>query len=336
MSDPSPQTPPPFVARVPAAFFASVLGLGGLANGWRMAAKLWGLPVAIADGLALLAFAVWAVVAVLMILKWTTARPAATAEALNPVAGGFLALAPLSGMIACLATLPLFGAVAEALLWPLIAAQIGFALWFVGRLWTGGRPAEATTPVLYLPTVGGFFVAAMSLSALGRIDAAQMVFGAAVLSWIVIEALLWGRFLTGPALPLPLRATLGIHMAPPAVGLVAWMAVSEGAPGPFAHGLLGYALLQAAVMARLVPWLRQQPFGAPTWAFSFAIAALPLGAMRMVDRGAGETVAMLAPVLFVLANLLIGLFFVMSVLRLAQGRYVPPLQPPAAPPRPAA
>lgn len=330
MSEISPKAAPqpPFVARIPAAFFAMVLGLGGLANGWRMAAKLWGMPVVIADALALLAFAVWALVAALMVVKWTTAPVAAKAEALHPVAGGFLALAPLSGMIASLATLPLFGVVSQGLLVVLIAAQIAFALWFVGRLWTGGRPAEATTPVLYLPTVGGSFVVGMAFAALGLRDAGQMAFGAGLVAWIVIEAVLWPRLLTLPSLPVPIRATIGIHMAPPAVGLVSWMAVSEGVPGPVAYGLLGYALLQAAVMARLVPWIRLQPFGAPYWAFSFAVAALPLGAMRMLDRGAADSIALIAPALFVLANLIIGGFLIGTILRLAQGRYVPPLPAP--------
>ncbi|NLH83334.1 MAG: dicarboxylate transporter/tellurite-resistance protein TehA, partial [Phyllobacteriaceae bacterium] len=126
-------------------------------------------------------------------------------------------------------------------------------------------------------------------------------------------------------------ATIGIHMAPPAVGLVSYLAVTTGAPDGFALGLFGYAVLQAAVMARLVPWLKGQPFGAPWWAYSFAVAALPLGAMRMVERGAEGTVALLAPVLFVLANLIIGGFFLASLTRLAQGRYVPPMSAPTPP-----
>lgn len=330
----SPSAPPaaPFVARVPAAFFGMVLGLGGLSNGWRVAASLWGWPRVIADGLALLAFAIWAGLLVLFVMKWSLARPAATGEAKNPIAGGFLALVPLSGMIAALAAMPLIGGLARGLLWVEIAAQIAFALWFVGRLWTGGRAAEATTPVLYLPTVGASFVAAMALSALGVPDAAAMAFGVGALSWIVIEALLWTRLLTQGALPVPIRATLGIHMAPPAVGLVAWLSVTKGAPDAFALALFGYALLQAAIMARLIPWLKQQPFGAPYWAYSFAVAALPLGALRMVERGAGGTVAMLAPVLFVLANLIIGGFLVGTVIRLAQGKYVPPLPAPTPAP----
>ncbi len=291
---PSPPTAP-FVARVPFAFFAMVLGLGGLSNGWRVAARLWNLPVAIADVLAGLAFAVWVVVAVTLAAKWTVARTAAKAEALHPIAGGFLALAPMSGMIAALAVLPLFGGFAKGLLWIFVFAQIGFAPWFVGRLWTGGRGVEATTPVLLLPTVGGSFVVAMALSALGVGDAAKMAFGVGLVSWIVIEALLWQRFLHLPALPAPIRATIGIHMAPPAVGLVSYLAVSTGAPDGLALGLFGYALLQAAVIARLFPWLREQPFGAPWWAYSFAVAALPLGALRMVERGAEGTVALLAP-----------------------------------------
>ena len=51
MTDAAP-VPPPFVARIPTAFFGAVLGLGGLANGWRVAGRLWGVPGWIGDAVA--------------------------------------------------------------------------------------------------------------------------------------------------------------------------------------------------------------------------------------------------------------------------------------------
>ena len=326
--------PAPTLARVPTAFFAAVLGIGGLATGWRTAADLWGVSRAIGDGLAIVAVLVWAVVAVLVAAKGATARPAARGEVLNPVAGGFSGLVGLATMVAALAVLPLVPLLGKGLAIAGLVAQASFAVWFVGRLWQGGRVAEATTPVLYLPTVGGAFVAAMALAALGIRDAAVMAFGVGFVSWLVIEAVMWQRLLTGPNLAVPLRATMGIHMAPPAVGLVAYTAATGGSLDVFALMLFGYALLQATITARLWGWLGEQPFGAPFWAYSFAVASLPTGAMRLAIAGS-PTAGLLAPGLFAVGNLIIAWFVVRSIAMIAQGRYLPPLpQPPAAPPVP--
>jgi tellurite resistance protein len=95
------------------------------------------------------------------------------------------------------------------------ALTIGFALWRTGLLWRGERDHGATTPVLYLPLVAGAFVTAMAAGSLGYSDWAQLAFGAGLFSWFAIESVLLHRLYTGAALPLPLRPTLGIQLAPP-------------------------------------------------------------------------------------------------------------------------
>src|SRR4051794_14085219 len=44
---------------VPATFFGMVLGLGGLGNGWRAAARVWNVPDLVGEVLSLSAVAVW-------------------------------------------------------------------------------------------------------------------------------------------------------------------------------------------------------------------------------------------------------------------------------------
>jgi len=46
--------------RVPATFFGMVLGLCGLGNGWRAAARLGLAPTWVGEALSLLGVAVWA------------------------------------------------------------------------------------------------------------------------------------------------------------------------------------------------------------------------------------------------------------------------------------
>ena len=48
-----------------------------------------------------------------------------------------------------------------------VASQVLFSAWAMGELWQGGRHTEATTPTLYMPTVGGCFVSAIACGTFG-------------------------------------------------------------------------------------------------------------------------------------------------------------------------
>jgi tellurite resistance protein len=200
-----------------------------------------------------------------------------------------------------------------------IAGQICISAWGVGGLWQGGREAEATTPVLYMPTVGGGFVSAIACGTFGHPETGLLFFGAGFLSMVVMESVILHRLMTHK-LPVSLRATLGIHLAPPAVACVAYLSVTDGPPDRLAQMLFGYALLQALVMLRLVPWLREQPFSPAAWAYTFGVSALPLAALRFVERGQLGPIATLALPLFISANLIIGWIAVRTFALALQGQ----------------
>jgi tellurite resistance protein len=77
--------------------------------------------------------------------------------------------------------------------------------------------------------------------------------------------------------------------------------------------LFGYALFQAMVMIRLIPWLREQPFSLSVWAYSFGVSALPLAALRFAERGHTGIVSKLALPIFAVSNLIIGWFVIRSL-----------------------
>jgi tellurite resistance protein len=72
-----------------------------------------------------------------------------------------------------------------------------------------------------------------------------------------------------------------------------------------------------------LPWILKQPFAGSYWAFSFGVAALALGAERMVDRGVIGPVNDLAPVLFYFANFVIGVLAIGTIILLVRGRLFP-------------
>ena len=199
------------------------------------------------------------------------------------------------------------------------AFTLGFALWRTGLLWRGNRDHTSTTPVLYLPTVAGGFVTAAVSSALGYPDWGQLAFGVALFSWLAIESVLLHRLYTAATLPVALRPTLGIQLAPPAVGAVAWLAVNGGVPDMAAHILVGYGLMMALLLLRLLPWIMEQPFSVSYWGFTFGATALAIAPIRMAGHGDTGAIALLAPYLFAAANIVVGLIALGTLRLIAAG-----------------
>jgi tellurite resistance protein len=306
------------IKTVPVSYFGVVLGLSGLGAAWRTAHEVWGLPPEIGDVLTWIAFVVWAALVVLYALKWIQAREDAIAELRHPVQCCFAGLLGVSTMLVGLGALHSTRPVAVVLVSLGFFLTAAFALWRTGLLWQGGRDPAANTPILYLPLVAGAFVTATALAGLGHADWAQLAFGAGLFSWLAIESVLLHRLYTAPELAIPLRPALGIQLAPPAVGLIAYVSLSSGPLDGFARGLLGYALLQAAVLVRLLPWILRQPFAPSYWAFTFGATALGTAPLRMMERGETGAVALIAPWTFAGANLVVAATAAGSLVLLAR------------------
>jgi tellurite resistance protein len=296
-----------FLPIIPASYFSVVLGLAGLGNAWRVAHRVWGISSIIGEALAVLAGIVWAALIMMYLAKWCFARSDAVAELEHPVQCCFIGLIGVATSLVSLAVQPYSSSLAQFLLGVGVTFTLAFALWRTGLLWRGGRDLTATTPVLYLPTVAGAFVSATAAANLGYPDWGELAFGAGLFSWFAIESVLLQRLYVGEPLPPALRPTLGIQLAPPTVGAVAYLSVSGGAPDMFAHALLGYGLLQALLLARMLPWIMQQPFAPSYWAFTFGATALATAPPLLIEMGEIGATSPLAPYLFIAANLTVGL-----------------------------
>ncbi|HLY58334.1 MAG TPA: dicarboxylate transporter/tellurite-resistance protein TehA [Stellaceae bacterium] len=312
---------------VPASFFGIVLGMAGLGGAWRAAHRLWGVPEAVGETLLAVATAVWAVVLLFQILKWIFARQEAIAEAHHPVQCCFIGLIGVATLLIALAVLPYSREAAVILFFVGGAFTVAFAVWRTGLLWQGDRDHVATTAVLYLPTVAGGFVMATAAAALGWPDWGQLAFGGAFFSWLAIESVLLHRLYTAVALAPPLRPTIGIQLAPPTVGCVAYLSVNGGVPDLAAHVMIGYGLLQAMILLRLLPWILHQGFSPGFWGFTFGTAALTTATIRLVERGDTGPIAVLAPGLFIAANVVIGLIALATLHLIIRGRLLTPPAP---------
>lgn len=311
------------ISAVPAAFFGIVLGVAGLGNAWRSAHLAWGLPAVVGELLMLAAAVIWSILIVCYAAKWIGAREAAQAEFEHPVQCCFVGLIGVATMLIAGGAIPYSRGAAWLLYLAGAIFTFAFAIWRTGALWKGGRDPGQTTPVLYLPTVAGSFVAGTVGAALGMHEMGQFFFGMGLFAWLAIESVLLHRLLTSPAMAGAMRPTLGIQLAPPVVGAVTLVAVVPDVPPALVHAMLGYGILQALILLRLLPWIMEESFTPSFWAFTFGATALATAPIRLLLAHDVGMIRVLAPALFLFANIVVFAVAAGTIVRILQGRLLP-------------
>ncbi len=308
-------------ARVPASFFSIVLGLAGLGAAWRSAARAYGVSDWLADALLAVSAALFLGVLAAQVLR-AVRGAGLRAELEHPVSGSLAALGPASLLLVAAGVSVHYRDLALVLFWIGAAGQVAAGVWVVGRWFLAAAEPKAVTPALHLPA-GGNHVAALAAGAVGRVDAGWLFFGAGVVLRLVVAAALLDRYLSAGELPAAVRPLVALEIAPPAAALLAWQSLEGGAPDMVSRILLGFALFQALVVARLLGRLRDVPFSTTYWAFAFPLSALAAGALRQSASAPGSVAGALALPLFIVANAVIAAIAWQTVVAASRGKLLP-------------
>jgi tellurite resistance protein len=307
-------------------WFATVMGLAGLALAWAAAVPKMG-PAAewVALGIGGLAALVFLVLLALFSRRGQLYPEALHADLLHPVRHAFIATITVSLIL--LATLghALLGvSVVWESLW-LIACLLQFAVtvWVLSRWWKGnnigGLQWPGITPVLIIPVVGNV-LAPLAGIPLGQHEWAAVQFGVGALLWPIVLTLIVVRIGVQGMWPERLLPAGFITVAPPAViglALLRFEAVPAWAQGCW--GIALFFLLWAAQMLR--PMLAQ-PFSMAWWALSFPLAAFAALTLKLAPTG--QLFALLAMPLLALATLVIAALCLWTLRGLQRGTLLVP------------
>jgi len=307
----------------PASFFGMNLGLTALCFSWRLAEGLWPLPKWISEAILIVDAVIWAVLILLFLGKAIWARIQLVNEFYHPIQCCFIGLIPTSTMLLASASKP-YTDLAIYLFWLGLAGQIIFGVYRTGTMWMGDRDQKDTTPVAYLPTVAGGFVAAAASNNFGYHELGQFIFGVGLFTGLAYESVILRRLMETPSLAVALRPTLGIFFAPPVVGCAAYLSLTSGPPDIVAKAMLGYGIFQGLVLLRLLPWLKEQSFAPSYWAYTFATGALTICMLEFVKRGASGAFEWITVAVFVAENVIIGGIFVGTLVLALTGKLLPP------------
>ena len=272
--------------RIPLNLFGMGFGLAGLAGSWEAVGEAGHAPVAVGDALLALAAAVWLLVLVLYLRYVVSVRGAFLADLEDPVAGPFSSLAVITPMLlAAQGLTPHNPDAAKVIVDVLIVLTVLLGGWLTGQWIYGSLELDQLHPGYFLPTVAGGLVASAAAALVGQQRLAEVMFGLGIVCWFLLGSMILLRLVFRPRLKPVLLPTIAIEVAPPAVGSVAYFAISHGRVDAIAAALAGYGLLMVVAQTRLLPLYLRLSFAPSTWAFTFSWAAVGTATVHWIEVG---------------------------------------------------
>ena len=304
---------------LPVGLFGAVMGGIGLAFAWRLAAKIFGVPAWIGEGLAVAALLAFVAVGTGYAVKAWHGFDAVRREFAHPVAANLFGT-PLITLLLLPLLLAPFQLAAARVLW--VAGAIGmavFSLSIAGR-WLREKQT-VITPALLIPVVGLLDVP-LALPALGWQSLhGVMVFSVAVglVFGLPLLGMVLTRLMREDAMPAPLQPTLLLLSAPFSVGFSAYTATT-GQVDLFAEGLVMVMFFALAiVVGRLRALVADHPFRLSWWAAGFPLAAATLAALRYAGHARHVVADGLALLLLATTTVCIALFAARTLRAVVKG-----------------
>lgn len=270
---------------LPVNYFAVALGTGALGAAWRTGASKGMAPDWVGESILAFNAVVWLLLVGFLVHAVVKYRAWVCSFWEHPARTCFFSLIPATTAQVGAALYPYAEVPALTLVVLGAVGQLYFASHRIAGTWRGGHAPEATSPVLYLPTVATNFATATAMGFVGWHDMAMLFFGAGLISWFSVEAAILSRLRTLTPLPQGERGIIGIQMAPPFVGGNAYLAANGGTVDWFFLVLTGYGILQLFFLMRLLPWTLEGGFSMSMWGFSFGMASMAASGIRLAAAG---------------------------------------------------
>jgi tellurite resistance protein len=282
----------------PLSLFGIALGTLAFAQSWRLAADVLLVPAWLAEIITFLSLVIWVIVALLNLYKFVNKK--FVEELNNPM----IALIPVTTLLVAMTIKPWNIEAALFLYWIGLLGHMYFTLLWLGHFVSGRHSLQSINATIYLPAVAQNFVASVVSTGLGYESLGAMLFGAGFFSWLAMESLLLQRSATQTSFEDTQRPLKGIQIAPPVVGGLAYLSLTNGATDIFAHMLLGYGFYQFLLAFRLVSWTVEAGWSISYWAFSFGIMALTTMSMRFLQANSEQLLWLyISVIMFLVANL---------------------------------
>ncbi|MGA8056376.1 MAG: SLAC1 anion channel family protein [Burkholderiales bacterium] len=301
----------------PVAFFAIVMGLAGLTIAWKRAEVVFHAPFAVSCAMELVTVLAFIFIAVAYLLKLVS-HPADVAKELrHPVRLNFFPTISI-GLVLLWIVLVERYFVAAKWLWIVgTTMHLGFTL-YVMNAWIHRTGIEVShvNPAWFIPIVGDVLVPISGVRFFPA-EVSWFFFSVGIVFWPVLLTIVMYRLFFHAPLPERLLPTLFILVAPPAVGFIAYFALT-GTVDSFARILYYTALAFTLLLESNALRFLKARFFLSAWAYSFPLAAVTIATLLMAHRVGGAGFEWIALALLAVLTVVVVLLLLRTVLAISR------------------
>ena len=289
----------------PIQLFAIIMGLSGFA-------------IVYAKAYHLLNFSYWFYAAILFIdtilfltifttymIKLLQHTQAVKKEFYHPIKSSFMATISISFLLLSIAYYD-FAPTLSIFLWYIGAPlQLLFTL-IVIRYWIHNNlEVVHSNPAWFIPIVGNVLVPIIGVDA-APVYISLFFFSIGMFFWIVLFTITMNRIIFHHPLAQKLVPTFFIFIAPPAVGFISYLKITDGSIDMFAMFLYAIALFTLFLLLFMMRMYDTKVFYISWWAYTFPLAAVTIATL-MMQMVFNNTFTYLASLLLIaLTSLVLG------------------------------
>jgi tellurite resistance protein len=305
---------------LPINLFTSVMGIAGLSLAWREAAKLNIVSDVPGEAIGWVAVVVFIALAVGYGVKYALHPQAIAAEYAHPVMNSFFATVAI-GMLLLSSFLRPYGSVVGQAVW-VAGTMLTFLIAYdvMQRFISKQHQGEHTLPALLIPGVATLDIVVtgttMPFSWAHEVNMLAFAVGSIIAGVLIV--LIFSRLRHHEVMPVSMRPSLLVLVAPFAVGFLAYTNLT-GRVDIFASSLFYFAFF---LLLLLAPKLFRSgiPFSVSWWAISFPLAAFSIASFRYSTAVDSDPLRLFATALFVVLVVAIAVLFVRTLVIVVSGR----------------
>ena len=264
------------IEHLPVSIFASVMGIGGLAIAVSQFESALQFAPTISPIFALLAGATWLVLAGLYLFKIFRYPDAVVAELNHPIRLTFFPTISIGMILLSANLLPYSELGARVTFWLAVVGQIAFTLVVLNRWFNHSQfQVEHNSPAWFIPIVASVLLAVPGVR-LGYTEVSYFFFAIGLVLWLPMLGVALNRAFFFPSMPVKLRPTLFVFIAPPALLFLAWVELKGGKLDDFGVILFFFALFMVLMLVSQFRYFLKVEFSLTYWSYTFPLTAVTI------------------------------------------------------------
>lgn len=308
------------IRNFPISFFAAILGLGGFAIALLKAEQILGLPIGIGLIVGYLTGIIFLAMAAAYLTKLLRDPSTVVAEFQHPIKLNFFPTTSISLLLLSIVFLEAHTPFSQWLWYLGTGIQFVWTVAVMGRwMHHPGYRIAHLNPAWFIPVVGNILVPIAGVEH-ASIEISWFFFAIGLVFWLILFTISMYRIFFHEPLPQKLVPTFFILIAPPAIGFLSYLKLTESFD-PFARILYAIALFLLVLIGSQWQIFRNVPFFLSCWAYSFPTAAITIASMALFQETDWPFAELISLILLSGLTALMAFLIVRTVKGIRQGEF---------------